>query len=141
MWAEPEAPPDVAAAPEASPPAAIVPPEGMTVDPQAFAAFTKLATDAGVKPEAASAMLKMHADALAVADYGRVEQATAWAEQTRSDAEIGGTQFEASIAAARGVLDRFGSKGLQQALVHSGLGNHPEVIRLLARVARSLDAE
>jgi hypothetical protein len=113
-----------------------VPPEGLAVDPQAFEAFSKLATDAGVKPDVASAMLKMHADALAAQDFGRVEQATMWAEETRREL---GTTFESTIISARRVLDRYGDKDIREALARSGLGNHLAVVRLLSRVGELLD--
>lgn len=124
---------------EAQPPPAIVPPEGMTVDPQAFEAFTKLATDAGVAPEVASAMLQLHADQLAAVDYGRQEQATVWAEEARADPTIGGARFEATIKSARAVLGTYGDAELREALDRSGLGNHKSVIRLLAKVGEAIE--
>lgn len=117
---------------------AFVPPAGIAADDPGFQAFTKLATEAGIKPDAASAMLKMHADALAAADYGRAEQATKWAEEARADPDIGGARFDATLTRARSVLDRFGDRELRDALARSGLGNHKGVIRALARIADAL---
>lgn len=61
----------------------------------------------------------------------------AWEAAARTDREIGGERLEGSIADAREALDRHGTPELRELLDDSGLGSHPEILRLLARVART----
>lgn len=61
-----------------------------------------------------------------------------WVDEARRDPEIGGAKWDASAAAAAGVVDRFGSPGLREYLNASGAGNHPELIRLLAKVGAAI---
>ena len=68
-----------------------------------------------------------------------LESATeAWTEQTKNDAEIGGDHFDESIALASRVVEKFGTPAFKKALNESGLGNHPELIRIMHRVGKHL---
>jgi len=60
-----------------------------------------------------------------------------WAKQAREDAEIGGDKFEPTLAAARSVIanDKIVSPGFKEFLETTGLGNHPEMIRVFARLS------
>jgi hypothetical protein len=60
-----------------------------------------------------------------------------WADTARADAEYGGDKFAASLDAAQRALDKFGTPELRQYLTASGGGNHPEMIRLMARVGNA----
>ena len=42
------------------------------------------------------------------------------------------------MAVAQGALARFGTPGLRAFLTESGGGNHPEVIRFMARVGNAI---
>jgi len=60
-----------------------------------------------------------------------------WAEEAKADKEIGGDKFDAALAAARGVINNptFVTPDFKTFLEESGLGNHPEMIRVFARLA------
>ncbi len=117
-------------------------PEGVALDAQAAGDLKSLAKELGLS----------QANAQRVADLGaqvlqRTSQAQAdlvakarneWAEQARADKEMGGDKLAHSQAAAKRATDKFGSPELVQMLDESGLGNHPEVLRLLARVGAAL---
>ena len=60
-----------------------------------------------------------------------------WAAASRADAEYGGDKFNSSLEAAQRALDKFGTPGLREYLTASGGGNHPEMIRLMARVGNA----
>lgn len=64
-----------------------------------------------------------------------------WADAFDADPEIGGANRKATEAAAAKAFDHYGLKpgeGLRQLLDESGLGNHPDMIRFVARVGRDL---
>ena len=65
----------------------------------------------------------------------------AWAEALPSDQEIAGkdgTEYAANIARAKQALDKFGSPKLKQELDKTGLGNHPELVRLFVRIGKAM---
>lgn len=75
---------------------------------------------------------------------GRVD---GWKNAARTDKEIGGEQFKASVAMAQKVVNSYGDPELK-ALLKSpstenpeglALGNHPALLRLLNRIGRALD--
>lgn len=57
-----------------------------------------------------------------------------WIETAKADPEMGGAKWDATAASALSVVKRFGTPELTQYLEASGAGNHPEVIRLMAKV-------
>jgi hypothetical protein len=60
-----------------------------------------------------------------------------WVGDFKADKEIGGERMQETVAAATRAMDRFGTPGLREALITTGAGNHPEVIRFVARVGRA----
>ncbi len=74
------------------------------------------------------------------------ERVAAWGEEVKADKELGGENLEANVALAKKVLSGYGSEGFQSLLDKPspenpngmGLGNHPEMIRFLQRVGKSV---
>lgn len=65
-----------------------------------------------------------------------------WAEAFESDPEIGGANKDKTIALAAKAFDHYGIKageGVRALLDESGLGNHPDLIRFVARVGADLE--
>lgn len=65
-------------------------------------------------------------------------QVTEWGEQAKADKEIGGDKFEQSLADAKAAYDKFATPELTSFLNESGMGNHPEMIRLFARLKQQV---
>lgn len=65
-------------------------------------------------------------------------QAGIWLEQTKNDKEIGGEQFQAAVNHGKTVLDQFATPNFRKTLNDTGLGNHPEVVRLFARIGKKM---
>ena len=61
-----------------------------------------------------------------------------WGSQTKADAEMGGDKFPATLANVRKAIDAMGTPDLQKALMLTGAGNYPEVIRFMARVGAAV---
>jgi hypothetical protein len=66
---------------------------------------------------------------------------TQWADASKTDKEFGGDALHESVAVARKALDTFGTPELSSMLHESGLGNHPEVIRLLYRMGKAVSED
>lgn len=66
-----------------------------------------------------------------------------WADEAKKDPEIGGANFDKTVDACAQVWDRFGVKAegetaaFRKLLNDSGLGNHPDMLRFLSRVAKA----
>lgn len=57
-----------------------------------------------------------------------------WAETAKNDAEIGGTKWDDTVAASTRAVSKLGTPELRAYLSKSGGGNHPELIRFMAKV-------
>lgn len=57
-----------------------------------------------------------------------------WADQAKADSEIGGANWETTKANARRAVATLGNQKLREYFDATGGGNHPEVIRFMAKV-------
>ena len=69
------------------------------------------------------------------------EQINQWGEQAKSDKEIGGDNFEVSVATANKAARTFGSPAFMQLLKDSGMERHPEVIRTFLKIGQSISPD
>lgn len=117
-------------------------PEGMAMDEKLAEAMSPVLKDLGLTRGQAQALAgALAAHRQAEAANGSREWAdiqTGWIASAKKDAEIGGARWDASVATAQGALARFGTPGLRTFLTESGGGNHPEVIRFMARVGSAI---
>ena len=61
-----------------------------------------------------------------------------WRTKSETDKEFGGEKFKENIGVAKKALDAFASKEFKEALELTGMGNHPEMIRFLYKVGKTL---
>lgn len=101
---------------------------------------TALAKEAGLSKEAAQKLLDSRAAQLKnVFETQKTEYATKiseWKKELENDPEIGGVNFKTSILQANIILDKFASPKLRKDLDDTGLGNHPELVRFIARLGK-----
>jgi len=105
-------------------------PDGFTPGP-GFDQYQATVKELGLSPDASVRLIETYQAA-------QDAQREAWAEAAQSDPEIGGAAFQRELDYARSALKEYGTPGLRDALESTGLGNHPELIRLLSKVGRSL---
>ena len=114
-------------------------PEGQQFDPEVLNNFKEIAKDLNLSQEAAQKMLDKMAPVVAQRQVEQIEALrTQWAEQSTADKEFGGEKLSENLGVARKALDTFGSPELKSLLNESGLGNHPEFIRLLYRAGKAI---
>lgn len=120
-------------------------PDGVTLDAEAVTEFKALAKELGLS----------QAKAQQVADLGPklmdkwqakqaevvTETVAKWATDTKADKEIGGDKLPENLAVAKKALEAFGSPALKTLLNESGLGNHPEVIRMLTKAGKAISED
>jgi hypothetical protein len=61
-----------------------------------------------------------------------------WRQAVEADKEIGGNSQRESVEMAKRVVDRFGTEAFKAELNTWGFGNHPELVRILARIGKSM---
>jgi len=57
-----------------------------------------------------------------------------WVDQAKADPEIGGAKWDGTVKTASGLVGKFGTPELKEYFNASGAGNHPEMIRFMAKV-------
>lgn len=113
-------------------------PEGVEVDKATLTEATALFQEAKLPKELAQKHIDLHSKVLqGFADsigenWVRTNQK--WQADFRADKEIGGAREQATIDYLKQAVTKFGTPGLREALIITGAGNHPEVIRFIARV-------
>jgi hypothetical protein len=120
-------------------------PEGQELDTEALAAAEPVFRDLNLTNEQAQKLTDAYTQILPkVVERMQAQQSTmiadqrkAWADEAKADPEIGGKNWDASIASSAKALDRLGAPAgspFRQLLNDSGLGNHPEMIRMFAKI-------
>jgi len=110
-------------------------PEGFKIEKTQFDKFTGIAKEAGLKSESAQKVFDLYVEMQKQAGEQQVEMITKWAEEAKTDAEIGNANWDKSLVGAQRVMDKLATPELRNLLSVTGLGNHKEVIRLLSKVS------
>lgn len=120
-------------------------PEGAVLEPEIVEATLELAKKVKLTNEQAQALVELrNQDRIAFMETQQKafdQLVDSWAQQARADPEIVGErkdQFDATVAVSRLALDRFASPTLRKMLHDTGYGNHPEVIKLFARIGKAM---
>lgn len=117
-------------------------PEGQEFDSEVLGAYEDIARELDLSQEAAQKILDKVAPALAGQQSKHVEAVTSqWREASQSDTEFGGEKLSENLAVAKKALDSFGTAELRDLLEKSGLGNHPEMIRMLYRTGKAISED
>lgn len=104
--------------------------------------FKAGAKEWGLKGEQAQKALDFYAkaqkEAVAKADAEWKAQNEAWKKQVQDDKDLGGPKLKETIAHAKRFVAKFGTPALTKLLDDSGLGNHPDAVRLFAAAGKAL---
>ena len=118
-------------------------PEDTTWTPEQLTAFEGQARELGLTGAQAQKLLETaHANQQAARE-AHATQVTRWAEEIRMDKEMGGANFEPTVMKAKAALKTLeGEEGpVGKLLRETGYGNHPEVVRMFARVADKIGGD
>ena len=117
-------------------------PDGFEVDAVAMDAFKPLAKELELTQEQAQKLVDFYNDgAKTSADESQTyysDLMTEWQESVRNDKELGGKNFDDSLSAARKALDAFATPELYEIFEATGMGNHPEMVRIFARIGKAV---
>ena len=113
-------------------------PEGQEMDEALLGKASTLFKDVGLTQEQAQKFIDFQAAQMKANNDASNESFNAsqkeWVDQIKADKDIGGDNFNTSVANAKAALEKFGTPELTQMLDESGMGSHPELIRLLSTV-------
>lgn len=112
------------------------------VDPNSLDAFKEVAKELDLSQDKAQAMLLKMAPAMQARQAELIANAQKdWAESSKADKEFGGEKLNENLSIAKKAMDSFGTPELTKLLNESGLGNHPEVIRVFYRAGKAISED
>jgi hypothetical protein len=118
------------------------PVENVNLDPGVIDAFAEVAKELDLSQAAAEKVLNKMAPVLAERSAAQIQQAQQqWVESSIKDKEFGGEKLQENLAVAKKAMDAFATPELKQLLNESGLGNHPEVIRMMYRAGKAISED
>lgn len=127
--------------------------EGLELDQALVEQFTPVAKELGLSNEQAQKLVDLYGSQIQAQHKAAVEawhgQISAWGASVKADKEIGGENLQPAIRAAESVLEKFGTPELKAILgapsaenpKGMGLGNHPEVMRVLVRIGKEFNED
>lgn len=117
-------------------------PEGSTFDDAVIEQFSEVARELDLPQDAAQKILDKVTPVIQARQAEQLEKARQeWADTSRADKEFGGDKLNENLAVAKKAMDKFGSPELRTLLNESGLGNHPEVIRMFYRAGKAISED
>ena len=124
-------------------------PEGVEKDDALAGEYKKFAKEQGLDPAKAQAgfehLVKTRAatvDGLKTsAAEAHRQRVTEWATALKTDKEIGGAQYDQNVAIAMKAVTKFGSPEFVEFLNKTGLGSHPDMVRIMYRVGKAISED
>ena len=121
-------------------------PEEVSVNEDLITEFSGLAKEANMPQDMAQKFVtlqaeymgKMAAEAATAQEEAWGTTLSEWADAAKADKEIGGADFKANVGVMRKALDMYGTPELKEALDITGVGNHPEFLRLMYRMGKDI---
>lgn len=114
-------------------------PEGVTLDSDAAAAFTAEAKKLNLTQEAAQSLIDLQAKVALDNQNKEIAQAAQvkkdWEAQVKKDL---GNEYDKEMSLAAKARDKFVPKPLMDFLNESGLGSHPEMVKLFAKLGKAI---
>lgn len=136
-------------APETTPQAPAVPEkydfkldDGSLLDAAYVEQFSQFAKEKKLTQDQAQEFLQREAQALnsfvqkQQQEFEKVQ--AEWVNQIKNDSEIGGEKFNQSIELAHRALKQFASDSFLKELETTGYGNHPELVRVFAKIGNMI---
>lgn len=115
---------------------------GQKFDPASVQGFSDVAKELGLSQEKAQKLFS--AMAPTARDYlqkGLVAQSNEWAKLSQNDPEYGGMNFKRNAGVIRQAYNAYTTPELRAIINGSGLGNHPEVLRMFYRIGKTMQQD
>jgi|GEM_PF-1132187 len=120
-------------------------PEGVAVDQELVDALGADFKDLGLTPRQAQKLADKFIDVQTKRGTAAGEKwagtVQGWADTAKKDKEIGGDKWDGTVSSAQRALSKLGTTELKDYLNASGGGNHPELIRIFAKVGSMIQED
>ena len=120
-------------------------PEGVLMDQDIMTEFKAAGIDAGISQQQAQKLVdlgvKLQGNIEERIETQKAEQLNKWQEDARNDSEIGGDKLDENLSIAKKAVDMFASPELVEILNTSGMGNHPEMIRVFLNIGKKISED
>lgn len=127
-------------------------PEGTTLDPDIVAEATPIFKELGLTNDAANKLMPVAGKFAAKIVEGvennliaaQAAQRKSWLDDAKAAEDIGGAKWDATLHTASKGLDALGYKegtDFRKLLNETGLGNHPDVIRIAAKLGEMVSED
>lgn len=113
-------------------------PEGVQLDTAAAEEFKGIAKEYGLSQEQAQKVADIGAKMVQRQTEAHQAQVQSWVDAVKTDKEIGGDKLNENLAVARKTIDTFGSPELKQMLNVTGIGNHPEIVKMAYKIGKAI---
>lgn len=115
---------------------------GAKADEATITEFAEMARELGLSQQDAQEAFTKLMPAFEKAGRKRMEVWTAqWADEASKDAEFGGQNFKANLRVAQTAMKRFSTPALRELFNATGLGNHPEMVRLFWKIGQHMSQD
>lgn len=117
-------------------------PEGSILDAGAVERIAAYAKERGLTNDQAQELLNRESEN--VANYAKAQedhvkaQVDGWKAAVEKDKELGGDAYSKNVELAKRVVTKYGSEDFLKTLNDTGLGNHPELVRVFFRIGRAM---
>ena len=117
-------------------------PEGQQFDSAVLAAYSEIAKELDLPQAHAQKVIDKVAPVIQARQAEHLAQVKQdWAAAATTDKEFGGDNLQVNMSVAKKALDAFGTPELKGLLEETGLGNHPEVIRMFYRAGKAIQQD
>ena len=117
-------------------------PEGSKFDTKVIEEFSSIAKELDMPQDAAQKILDKVGPVIAARQAeAREAVVSQWTADAKADKEFGGDKLNENLSVAKKALDAFGTPELRTLLNESGLGNHPELIRMMVRAGKAISED
>lgn len=117
-------------------------PEGLNASADELKEFHVLLKDLNIPQKGAQQIVDVFSETLVEAAEAQkkawADTRAEWKKTHSADKEIGGKNKAAQLGLAQSAIKKFGTAGLSEVLKATGLEDHPEVIRIFARMGKAI---
>lgn len=111
-------------------------------DEESLEEVAKKANELGLDSKQAKEFLKFSEEVIEgvkeqeAAEHKQVKDQ--WLKDTKSDPDIGGDKLAQNAEYSKKAIDSFGTDALKEILNETELGNHPEIVRVFAKIGKEI---
>lgn len=113
-------------------------PDGVELDEASLGEFQSIAKELKLPKDGAQKLFDLAAKREVARAEAFAKQVQDWGDTVAKDPELGKAE---NLSVAKGVIQKFGSPELVDLLNSTGMGNHPEVVKLAYKIGKAMSED